>query len=456
MSGGDPRERVGYIVRKFPVLSQTFVLNEILALEARGIHVHIFSLERPDDPRFQDDVPHLQAPIHYVPDALSARRLLQFNRRLSRVHRWRYGWTFLRAVVRARPKLLWRLLQAGYVAHEARRLGIHHLHAQFADRPTTVAFLASRLTGIPFSFAARSHDIFSDRVSSKVLVGKIKEARFVTTVSDANKEYLQEIAPGFEDRIALVYNGIDLGRFSPNGSSPPAPFRILCVARLVEKKGIPVLIKACRRLLDRRVEFRVDIVGTGDLHPHLQNVIRGMDLQSRVRLLGPRRQLEVAEHCRRSHLFVLPSIIGSNGDREGLPSAMVEALASGLPVVTTSLSGMQEVVQNGSNGVLVAPEDPDALAEALERLIRNPDVYAELQRRARSSVSERFDRERTTGQLLDLVREAMASASAERAGLRERIRKSWGDARLRVARKAARIRGPRWLRNPFSSKKPVS
>src|SRR5262249_17789603 len=151
---------------------------------------------------------------------------------------------------RGRPGLLWRLLQSGYVANETLRLNLRHLHAHFANRPATVAMLASRIAGVPFSFTAHAADIFKDQLSKKALRDKMQLAKFVVTVSDFNKSHLERTANGGEARVFRIFNGIDLDCFSPNGAAPPSPFTFLCVARLVEKKGLPLLIEACRRLRD--------------------------------------------------------------------------------------------------------------------------------------------------------------------------------------------------------------
>ncbi|MGH8723175.1 MAG: glycosyltransferase, partial [Burkholderiales bacterium] len=295
---------VGYVLRKFPVLSETFVLNELLALEARGAPLYLFSLYRPNDPRFHEDLPKLKARVSYVPGLSEMRKLLRHHRRAAKSFGGRYLRTLLYAASHGRPTLFWRLLQAAYVANEARRLGLRHLHAQFANRPTTVACFAARLTGLPFSFTAHATDIFKDRVSRTALARKVADARFVVTVSEFNREYLERVTGAAPGKVVRIYNGIDLERFAPNGAAPPAPFTLLCVARLVEKKGLPVLIEACRHLRDRGLEFRCGIVGKGVLRPRLEALIRRGRLEDHVRLLGPHTQGEVQARYREAHLYV--------------------------------------------------------------------------------------------------------------------------------------------------------
>jgi colanic acid/amylovoran biosynthesis glycosyltransferase len=406
MGRADAPRPVGYVLRKFPVLSETFILSEMLALEARGVPLHVFSLMRPNDPRFHEDLPRLKARVTYVPGIEDAAKLLRHQARLARRDGTRYARALLYALGRGHPTLLWRFLQAGYVANEARRLRLTHLHAQFATRPTTVALLASRLTGIPFSFTTHAMDIFTQRVDRGALARKIREARFVVAVSEFNKAYVEQVAGTRGGTVVRVYNGIDLERFAPDGVPPARPFRLLCVARLVEKKGLPVLIEACRLLAGRGVEFRCDIVGKGLLRPALEATIRRHRLGSRVRLLGPLTQQEVRARYHGSHLYVLPCVEGRDGNRDGLPVSIVEALACGLPVVTTPMTGIPEVVRHGENGLLVPVGDAAALADAVATLIGDPALFARFAAAARPSVEETFDRRRTIAQLHGLMQGA--------------------------------------------------
>lgn len=401
---------VGYVLRKFPVLSETFILNELLALEARGVELQVISLQRPNDPRFHDDLPKLRARVSYLSGLSDAQRLARIHWRLARSSSLgrRYWKTLLDVALTRKPGLLWRFVQAGYVANEARRLRLRHLHAHFANGPATVALLASRITGIPFSFTAHAMDIYKQAVSREALTRKVEAARFVVTVSEFNKRYLEEITGAPEGKVVLIHNGIDLNRFAPNGVPGSARFKIICVARLVEKKGIPVLIEACRILRDRGVSLHCDIIGKGRLRPQLTSLIQDLGLRDRVHLLGPKTQSEVRERYGAAHAYVLPCILGSDGNREGLPVSIVEALACGLPVVSTPVTGIPEVVFDGHNGLLVPMGHPLALADAIQRLIDDPDLYRRLRGNARASVAGGFDHKRTSASLHRLMEGAAA------------------------------------------------
>jgi glycosyltransferase involved in cell wall biosynthesis len=401
---------IGYVLRKFPVLSETFVLNEILALEDRELPIHIFSLAPTRDPRFHDNLPKLKAPVLYVPgvtDPSERRTLVRHNRTVARRFPKRYYRELLRVLSTGRPSYLWRFFQSGYVADKARQLGVGHLHAHFAKRATNAALLASRITGIPYSFTAHAVDIFQNTVSTAQLTRKMRGARFVVTVSDFNKAYLESLLNGTPARIVRVYNGVDLERFAP-GEPPSGPFTILAVARLVEKKGLGVLVEACRLLRDEGLAFRCSIIGKGAERPRLDRLVRQWDLGDRVHFLGALAQQEVVDLYRRAHLFVLPSIVAEDGNREGLPVSIVEALACGLPVVSTSVTGIPEVVRDGENGFCVPPHDASALASAIAAVMRDEALRARLCSNARASIAARFDESETTAALWRLFQGEVA------------------------------------------------
>lgn len=424
---------VGYVVERFPSLSDTPLLDELLALEARGIPLHVFSLEPTAVPHYHHELPRLAASVSYVPGPRALKTVLRYNRALARAHRWRHPRTVVPAFFRG-PRFHWHCLQAGWIAFQAERMGIGHLHAQRAGRAAAAARFASRMTGIPYSFLAESGDLYRHDVNDRDLAAKIKDARFVTTACDYNVTHLTDIAPQHAGKIRKVNRGINLERFTPTGNLAGAPFRMVCVASLVEKKGIPVLVKAARRLIERGCgEFQIDIVGTGPLAPHVQNVVRASGLKNHVRLVGAKRHHEIALWLQNANAFVLPSVMAADGDHDVVPTAIIEALASGLPVISTTVGGIPEVVKDGVNGLLAPPGDPDSLAFRMESLIRDGELYERLRLRARDSVAPRFSRERTAASLHETLEWAAANRPAPRglAALWNRLRRkkdpeAWG------------------------------
>jgi glycosyltransferase involved in cell wall biosynthesis len=398
---------IGYVLSRFPALSTTFVLNELLELEARGLAVHLFSMTPPTDTLVHEDLRRLKARLSYVPGIGKLGRLLSAHAELRRESRAAYGATLREVAGRGDPRRFWRFLQAGYIAAAARRLGLAHLHAHFANHPTTTAMLASSLSGIPFSFTAHAVDLYKDNVSRDDLARKAAAARFVVTVSRYNLEFLESLAPGVRDKLVLARCGIDLDRFAPR-PLPPQPSRLLCVARLVIKKGVGTLIEACRLLRDRGVALECEIVGEGPLRRKLEAQVREAGLGDRVRFSGPATQLAVRERYAAAHFFVLPCIIAPDGDRDGLPIAILEALACGLPVISTPVAGIPEVLRHGANALLVPPGDPPALAEAVARLLSDPLLYHRLAANARVSVEPRFERRHAIAALLSRFQESGA------------------------------------------------
>jgi glycosyltransferase involved in cell wall biosynthesis len=395
------------VLRKFPVLSETFILNEILALESRGVEVHVFALAPTRDPRFHEGVGRMKATIHYVPGAAELRTVLRHARLVAARYPRAYRRQLLKVLATGRPSLLWEFLRTSYVAERARRAGVTHLHAHFANGPATVAQQAAGIIGVPFSFTAHAFDIYRD-VNRRTLANKINAARFTVTVSRYNVDYLKSVANGGGGRIELIRNGIDLARFAPAPQPPQGPFTILAVARLVEKKGLALLIEACRDLRDRELDFRCEIVGKGAQKAQLDQLIRDLDLRAHVRLAGPLPHQEIVERYQRAHVLVLPCIVGRDGNRDGLPVSIVEALACGLPVISTNVTGIPEAVQHGRNGLIVRQGNATELAMALERLMRDPRLLETLRAGARPSVEEEFDERSTAAQLHALLEEEAA------------------------------------------------
>jgi glycosyltransferase involved in cell wall biosynthesis len=395
---------VAYVLRRFPKLSETFIVNEILALEALGQPLCVFSLQPSRDSRFHEDVSRIKASITYPPDLFELRKLLRYNLRAARRNPRGYARALCDALIRLRPQP-WRLLQAGYLSERARCLHVRHLHSHFATEATRVAALASRISGIPYSFTAHAVDIYKNVVDQRLLARHLERAAFAVAVSETSLSDLRKIVDHSAHKIVRLYNGIDLERFQPRPRSSPQPFTILSVARLVEKKGLHLLVEACRQLRERGAAFRCWIVGKGAERARLQAAIRYHGLGDRVELLGAHNHAEIVARYRSADLFVLPCLVTADGNRDGLPVSLVEALASGLPVVATPVTGIPEVVRDGENGLLVPCGDASRLAEAIESLMRDRARYEWLRTNARASVQKTFDRRETSRVLHGLLLE---------------------------------------------------
>jgi glycosyltransferase involved in cell wall biosynthesis len=244
----------------------------------------------------------------------------------------------------------------------------------------------------------------------------------VVTVSDFNLEYLCRTYGHAARRVRRLYNGLDLERF-PFREPRDRPARIVAVGRLVEKKGFAILLEAAALLAARGVTFGVELIGTGELEQRLRQRVQELGVGACVHLLGPRPQAEMVGALAEACAFAAPCVIGSDGDREGLPTTLLEAMALGTPCVSTDVTGIPEVLHHGETGLLVPQNDPVALADALQRLLTDGPLRLQLARRARSQIEREFDTHVNSARLRRIITEAHRSA-------KDRIEQDWADAGL--------------------------
>lgn len=393
--------RVGYVVKRYPRYSETFIVTEILAHEETGLDIEIFSLYPPVDTHFQDVLARVRAPLTYLPPAEG--KFSRFWEALQEAAGHAPGlWSCLES---ARGEAARTVFQAVLLAGEARRRGIRHLHAHFATEPTSVARLAARFAGLSYSFTAHAKDIFHESVRPEEMERKLADAAFVVTVSDYNVEHLREKYGAAAARVRRIYNGLELERFPYQAPQDRGP-GILFVGRLVEKKGLPDLLDACALLSGRGVRFECGIVGGGEVEADLRARIDRLGLGGCVQLLGPRPQGEVIRRIREAAAVAVPCVIGEDGNRDGLPTVLLEAMALGTPCVSTDVTGIPELLRDGETGLLVPQRDPAALAAALERLLSDPSLRVGISSRARAKVENDFDIRRNTALSRALMREA--------------------------------------------------
>ena len=392
------------MVSTWPRLSQTFVLNEILALERRGLEVRIFSTKDPGGEPLHAKLGRVRAPTAYLSFRRRGRSILRANLRLARALPRRYVRTLLGALRAGRLWVLRCFFQAGYLVGLVRRDPVTHLHAHFATAPALVAMFAHELARIPYTFTAHARDIYTDTPSA-LLRAEMERARAVVTVSEYNRRYLRaQVSAAANGKVHCIYNGLDLSEFEfrwPRADDPGPPV-VLCVARLVEKKGLADLVEAASILKRHGRPFRARIVGEGPLRQALERRVAQLGLQEPVTFAGAEPHEKVRLAYRRAAVFVLPCVVAADGDRDGIPTVLLEAMASGLPVVSTSVSGIPEVIESERDGLLVPPNDPNALARAMDRLLVDPHLRDRLARAARAKVEERFSIDRSADQLVEL------------------------------------------------------
>jgi glycosyltransferase involved in cell wall biosynthesis len=322
---------LGMLVNAWPKLSETFILEEVLGLERQGVPLRLYALAEPTDAIAHGAVSRVRSPLARVPAARPTGALWSDHAAVAAAAPWRYARALALALRRGRTG--WQdFLRAGALAARLRRDGVAHLHAHFISRPADIAQLASCMAGVPFSISAHAKDIYLSPPAD--LRRRLGAARFTVTCTDANRRALAALAPRAD--VGLMYHGIDRSVFHPSQRQPrgggDAP-RVLAVGRLRAKKGLDTLIDACRLLHERGLRVRCEIVGYGEEHDALAHRIENAGLGRHVRLAGKLAREQVIDAYARADVFVQPSRITADGDRDGIPNVLLEAMAMGLPVV---------------------------------------------------------------------------------------------------------------------------
>jgi glycosyltransferase involved in cell wall biosynthesis len=456
-----PTCTIAYVVKGYPRLSELFIASEIWRLEQLGISLRLYVLKTSDEDLTHRVVDDTKVRPKYLPEptSLSSDSLIRwlmtnvgmFVPALARVVRRRpigmakamvlAGSQAIRAREGWVPRKVYvkEFLQAVAVADELlREPAVGLLHGHFAHGATTVTWLASNITGIPFSFTGHAKDIYQTTLNpAGLLARKMREAEFVVTCTGANREHLAHIEP--KASVHLMYHGLnaDFSRLlagsganavnavnaaNASESSPancvdrcthgvnrrlPQRPRVVSVGRMVPKKGFDVLLQATSILVERGVEFNVVIAGeSGNQEDDLRELVRALHLSDVVSFEGIQTQEELFELYCTSTVFTLACRVVDDGDRDGIPNVMMEAMSTGLPVVSTNVSGIPELVQDGLNGILVESESPEALADALLRIIKDPSLAQRLGETGRSTILNRFDGEDLARQLAALFAKA--------------------------------------------------
>jgi glycosyltransferase involved in cell wall biosynthesis len=389
---------VGYLFERFPSFTQTFCYREVRELRRQGIDLSIFSIRQPTDEPAQDWDPEIVRQVRYLP--VEEKLLEQVGRQVRRrelpaavgheIDKWGRQTDFL------------RLYQAAYVGWQLRQKGKRRLHAHFAGMAARTAYWIRKFFGIEYSFTAHANDIFAPRPFAIDLKKLIESARAVVTESDHAADFLKRSFPSESNKIQRVYNGLDVGSFRLADFASPRPV-IVSIGRLVEKKGFGDLVEACRLLKQRGRSFRCEIIGEGPLEAVLRGQATAAGLtDEELSLTGPLPQPEVTERLARASLFVLPCVPEAAGGMDNLPTVIMEAMASGLPVISTPVAGIPEMVEADKTGLLVPSRNPPALATAIEQLIDDSGRAREFGHNGRLRAAERFDIEESARALIQL------------------------------------------------------
>ncbi|HZP88672.1 MAG TPA: glycosyltransferase [Burkholderiales bacterium] len=410
-----PASPVAFLVKTFPKLSETFILEEILGLERLGLDLHVYALQRPTDSIQHEAVANVRALVSYLrPHRQVWLHDLICHLSLALTHPVRYAKGFALALRREEPGRWADFSLACALAKQLIRRRSTHLHAHFVSQPGAVAELAAGLCGIGYSISAHAKDIYTS--SARVLERKLNGARFTVTCTRHNQQYLRSHAPSAR-QVHAMYHGIDAERFRPlpDPARPGRPL-ILSVGRLRAKKGFGTLIAACALLRERGIAFDCEIVGYGEEQPNLAASIDAAHIGDRVRLVGTMNHTALVQRYAAAAIFAAPSQISADGDRDGIPNVMLEAMAMELPVVASRVSGIPEVIVDGVNGRLVEPGSATALADALSELLSSATLRERLGRSARRTVIEHFDNDSNLRLLHGLLRQAIDQPQALHRG----------------------------------------
>jgi glycosyltransferase involved in cell wall biosynthesis len=387
-----------YLFERFPSFGQTFCYREVAELYRQGVAVPIFSIRNPKDEPVQDWDARIVQRVHYLPEEMEllddVRRASKKGKLAPEIVAALDGW--------GRRTDFLRLYQAVYVGLRLQKAGISHVHAHFAGMAARTAFWIGKFFPITFSFTAHANDIFAPRKFEICLDKLVGAARVVVTETDYAEKFLRERFPECADRIHRVYNGLNLAEFrrATFSSDPPS---IVAIGRVIVKKGFANLIRASALLVERGKSFRCEIVGEGPLENQLRAQIEQLRLQEFVQLPGPKPQHELRARLANASVFVLPSVPEPEGGMDNLPTVIMEAMATGLPVVSTRVGGIPEMVIDNQTGFLVQPEDAVALAGAIEKVTNDRSLGQTLGRAGYERAQKLFSIEKNVRELCALL-----------------------------------------------------
>lgn len=401
--------RIAVVLKGYPRLSETFIAQEILGLEKAGLDLELWSLRHPTDKATHPIHDEIAGPVRYLPEYLY-REPWRVLKGLAAAAGMQGFWpafaAFFRDWVRdPTPNRGRRFGQAAVLAREL-PTDIGFLYAHFLHTPASVTRYAAEFRGLPWGCSAHAKDIWTSKTWDKR--EKLAAMQWLVTCTGTGADHLRALAPE-QGRVALVYHGLDLGRFPDPGSRPPqdpaAPVTLLSVGRLVEKKGYDDLLTALAALPER-LDWRLVHIGGGSLKDRLEARAADLGIAERIEWRGPRPQTEVLAAYRNADLFVLPSKIAGDGDRDGIPNVLMEAQSQRLACLSTAVSAIPELIVDGETGILVPPGDPAALTEALATLIDDPALRARLGDAARQRLAARFRHDAGIAELATRLRSA--------------------------------------------------
>jgi len=399
--------QLAYLTNFFPSLTETFIYREVMEIRRRGIDVRTYSLRSPASSWMSVEATELKEATSYLLP-VPVVDLLRSHAAFFLRYPARYLTCLWKMVspphtrMKDRVRSLMHFGEGVVLAKRMRRDGIGHIHAHYASQSASVARVVHLLTGIPYSFTGHAHDIWHDRL---LIPQKLDEAVFVATCSSFGRHWLSKQASrDVSDKIHVVYHGLDTRKFVwPEDETSREKDLVVSVGSLGETKGFPDLIRACAILRDQGKFVRCGIVGEGPLRRELETLIEEYGLNDRVELTGAVSQERIMEYYHRAWVFALPCVTADDGRQDGIPNVLMEAMATGVPVVTTGATAQSELIDNGIHGILIPPHSPVALASAIRRLCDDEPLRERIRTAARRKMEEEFDNRITIEPLLKVL-----------------------------------------------------
>ncbi|PAE96540.1 glycosyltransferase [Shouchella clausii] len=401
-------KKILYIVSVFPSTSATFVLNEMLALKREGYEIEIVSLRTPKDEVLQSGVENFVDNIIYVPhvknSSMDKLKLAYTNLMYLFSNPVKYTKLLFNSIQHRSLNQIYDFLRAAYVASVMGEVKVDHVHAQFAHAPTSIAYYLKILTGKKYSFTCHAVDIFVPKNAS-MLEEKVKHAEFVATISNYNVKYIENKLrnKSLSNKIRVIRCGIDLNNFKRDREKKERKIvNIFSVGRFVEKKGFSYLVEALKLVSDNGFSYNCNIIGEGPLFNDIKDKIKKTGLENNINLLGKADSITVKRYLQDADIFVLPCVTAQNGDMDGIPVSLMEAMAYEVPVISTSISGIPELVKHKVNGLIVKEKNSTELAEAIQSLILEQDSRILYGKEGRKYISTEFRLDRNTKKLVCL------------------------------------------------------
>jgi glycosyltransferase involved in cell wall biosynthesis len=395
--------KIGFVLKGYPRISETFIAQEIHLLEERGFSIEIYALRGARENLRQPVHGKIKSKIFYPPEVsafLYAVSWAGFFKAtaynpLGVFHALKHA--ISRKTIKAKRKAFSQLYRACWL-YWKRDIGpgreVSHLHSHFIHSPTEMTFYLSLISGATYSVSAHAKDIYTS--SDSEIFERVSRAQFLMTCTHYNWNKIRNIVgEEQQEKVFEVYHGVNLQSFERKTAFPEQPHPLLItVARIVEKKGYPDVLKALKILKDEGLVLKYEIYGDGEDREIVENLIKSLQIEDQVKVLGTVAQPEVLLAYERAGIFVLASKETGSGDRDGIPNSMAEAMAMEMPVVATNVSGIPELLENEKNGLMVSPENPEQIAQAIKRIMQEPGLGKRFGIEARKKVSLVFDSDR--------------------------------------------------------------